>query len=218
SHAAAPYARAPASFPTRRSSDLPAVLAVFAGLFVLLAAAMFGLYELQLPAWLRDRLNNMSQQQQGGTLWGAGLMGVLSAILVGPCMTAPLAGALLYIVESGNLWLGGLTLFALWLGMGAALVLAMTIGAGFLPKPGGWMDSVKAVFGFMLLGLAIWFMQRVLPGEVVLALSGLLGVAMAFALWHSAREAQFTRPVAPVLKALALSVGLWATLMVVGGA
>lgn len=196
----------------------PAVLAVFAGLFVLLAAAMFGLYELQLPAWLRDRLNNMSQQQQGGTLWGAGLMGVLSAILVGPCMTAPLAGALLYIAESGNLWLGGLTLFALGLGMGAPLVLAMTIGAGFLPKPGGWMDSVKAVFGFMLLGLAIWFMQRVLPGEVVLALSGLLGVAMAFALWHSAREAQFTRPVAPVLKALALSVGLWATLMVVGGA
>src|SRR5699024_1698187 len=101
----------------------PAGVGMFGGLFWIVAAAMFGLYELQLPAWLRDRLNNMSQQQQGGTLWGAGLMGVLSAILVGPCMTAPLAGALLYIAESGNLWLGGLTLFALGLGMGAPLVL-----------------------------------------------------------------------------------------------
>src|SRR5699024_12228027 len=124
----------------------------------------------------------MSQQQQGGTLWGAGLMGVLSAILVGPCMTAPLAGALLYIAESGNLWLGGLTLFALGLGMGAPLVLAMTIGAGFLPEPGGWMDSVKAVFGFMLLGLAIWFMQRMLLRELVLALSVSLAVSMALSL------------------------------------
>lgn len=197
----------------------PAVLGVFAVLFVLLAAAMFGLYELQLPVWLRDRLNNMSQQQQGGTLWGAGLMGVLSAVLVGPCMTAPLAGALLYIAESGNLWLGGLTLFALGLGMGAPLVLAMTVGAGFLPKPGGWMDSVKAVFGFMLLGLAIWFIQRVVPGYIVLSLSGLLGVAMAYGLWHMARnEANTGRPIASVLTGLALCVGLWSTLMVVGGA
>lgn len=197
----------------------PAVLAVFAGVFVLLAAAMFGLYELQLPAWLRDCLNNMSQKQQGGTLWGAALMGVLSAILVGPCMTAPLAGALLYIAESGNVWFGGVTLFALGLGMGAPLVLAMTLGAGFLPKPGGWMNGVKVVFGFMLLGLAIWFVQRVVPGYVVLALSGLLGIAMAYTLWHSSRsEGLAQHPAAAVLRATALCLGVWSTLMVVGGA
>lgn len=197
----------------------PVVILVFAGVFVLLAAAMFGLYELQLPAWLRDRLHTVSEKQRGGTLVGAGLMGILSAVLVGPCMTAPLAGALLYIAESGNLWFGGLTLFALGLGMGAPLVLAMTVGAGFLPKPGGWMNGVKAVFGFMLLGLAIWFVQRIAPGAVVLALSGLLGISMAYALWRlSMGEKNSGQPWGYVLQALALCVGVWALLMTLGGA
>lgn len=197
----------------------PAVLYSFAAVFVLLAAAMFGLYELQLPAWLRDRLNAVSQKQRGGTLVGAALMGVLSAILVGPCMTAPLAGALLYIAESGDLWFGGTALFALGLGMGAPLILAMTVGAGFLPKPGAWMDGVKTVFGFMLLGLAIWFLERVLPGATVLALSGLLGLAVAYALWQLGHEAQRgTSPVGHVARATALGVGLWSVLMVLGGA
>lgn len=194
----------------------PAVLLTFAGIFILLAAAMFGLYELQLPAWLRDRLNAVSEKQRGGTLVGAGLMGVLSAVLVGPCMTAPLAGALLYIAESGNLWFGGLTLFALGLGMGAPLVLAMTVGASFLPKPGGWMDGVKAVFGFMLLGLAIWFVQRIVPGSVVLALSGLLGVAAAYALWRLGQGSKSAW--SQVSQGTALVVGLWAVLMALGGA
>jgi len=197
----------------------PAVILVFAGIFVLLAAAMFGLYELQLPTWLRDRLHTVSENQRGGTLVGAGLMGILSAVLVGPCMTAPLAGALLYIAESGNLWFGGLTLFALGLGMGAPLVLAMTVGAGFLPKPGGWMNGVKAVFGFMLLGLAIWFVQRIASGAVVLALSGLLGISMAYALWRlSISEGTTSQPRGYVLQALALCVGVWALLMTLGGA
>src|SRR5699024_2252923 len=197
----------------------PVVILVFAGVFVLLAAAMFGLYELQLPAWLRDRLHTVSEKQRGGTLVGAGFMGILSAVLVGPCMTAPLAGALLYIAESGNLWFGGLTLFALGLGMGAPLVLAMTVGAGFLPKPGGWMNGVKAVFGFMLLGLAIWFVQRIAPSAVVLALSGLLGISMAYALWRlSMGEKNSGQPWGYVLQALALCVGVWALLMTLGGA
>src|SRR5699024_4440871 len=127
--------------------------------------------------------------------------------------------ALLYIAESGNVWFGGVTLFALGLGMGAPLVLAMTLGAGFLPKPGGWMNGVKVVFGFMLLGLAIWFVQRVVPGYVVLALSGLLGIAMAYTLWHSSRsEGLAQHPAAAVLRATALCLGVWSTLMVVGGA
>lgn len=197
----------------------PAVIGVFAVLFVLLAAAMFGLYELQLPAWLRDRLNTISEKQRGGTLVGAGLMGILSAVLVGPCMTAPLAGALLYIAESGNVWFGGLTLFALGLGMGAPLVLAMTVSAGLLPKPGAWMNGVKAVFGFMLLGLAIWFVQRIVPGSVVLALSGLLGVSVAYALWRlSLGDKTLGQPLGNVLQASALCLGLWALLMTIGGA
>lgn len=197
----------------------PAVLIVFSILFVVLAAAMFGLYELQLPSWLRDRLNNVSEKQKGGTLVGAGLMGVLSAVLVGPCMTAPLAGALLYIAESGNLWFGGLTLFALGLGMGAPLVLAMTVGAGLLPKPGGWMDGVKVVFGFLLLGLAIWFAQRIIPGAVVLILSGALTLAVAVTLWRAGKNENLAmHPLANILQTIAIVVGFWAALMMVGGA
>src|SRR5699024_8665630 len=117
------------------------------------------------------------------------------------------------------LWFGGLTLFALGLGMGAPLVLAMTVGAGFLPKPGGWMNGVKAVFGFMLLGLAIWFVQRIAPGAVVLALSGLLGISMAYALWRlSLGERSADQPWSYVLQALAMCVGVWALLMTLGGA
>jgi thiol:disulfide interchange protein len=119
----------------------PWILGSFAALFVLLALPMFGFFELQLPAFLRDRLDNVSRQQSGGSLVGAGILGALSGLLVGPCMTAPLAGALLYIAQSGNALHGGLILFAMGIGIGIPLLLLVTVGNRFLPKPGTWMNA-----------------------------------------------------------------------------
>ncbi len=155
----------------------PAVLGAFAAIFVALALAMFGLFELQLPGALRDRLSQASANQRGGHIAGAATMGVISAVLVGPCMTAPLAGALLYIAQSGNVVLGGSALLALGLGMGVPLLVVGSLGAQFVPRPGPWMNAVKTVFGFVLLATALWMIDRVAPAPVILALSGVLAIA-----------------------------------------
>lgn len=197
----------------------PWVLGAFALVFVALALAMFGVYELQLPAGLRDRLNHASNRQHGGSLGGAAIMGVLSALLVGPCMTAPLAGALLYIADSSDVVLGGSALFALGLGMGAPLVLAGTVGARLLPKPGTWMTGVKVAFGFVLLGTAIWFVERVVPGNITLALWGALLVAIGVTLYQLAVHATAPMRPAPMISRVAgLLLGLWGGLLVVGAA
>ncbi len=148
----------------------PLVLVGFAIVFVLLAISMFGFYELQLPSFLRDRLDALSRRQKGGRLFGVFLMGILSALVVSPCVSAPLAGTLVYISSTGNALLGGLALLALGLGMGAPLVLMGTTGGRLLPRAGNWMLAVKAVFGVGLLAVAIWLVARVLPGPVTLAL------------------------------------------------
>ena len=171
----------------------PWVLVVFAVLFVALALAMFGLYELQLPSGLRNRLNNLNQKQQGGQWFSVFIMGVLSALVVSPCVSAPLAGALVYLSTTGDAWLGGSALLALGLGMGAPLIVLGTSGASFLPKAGGWMDQVKAFFGVLLLGVAIWLLSRFLPGQMSLLLWALLalmyGVVLgAFEAAASARQ------------------------------
>lgn len=157
----------------------PWVLGAFSGVFVLLALSLFGVYELQMPAAIRNRLDMASRNRKGGTLGGAAGMGVLSALLVSPCMTAPLAGALLYIAQTGNAWIGGSALLSLGLGMGVPLLLVGVFGASLLPRPGPWMNAVKAFFGFVMLGMGIYLLQRVLSGPVTLALWGLLGLAIA---------------------------------------
>ncbi|ASP38905.1 thiol:disulfide interchange protein [Bacterioplanes sanyensis] len=154
----------------------PWVLAVFAALFVALALAMFGLYELQLPSGIRNRLNEMNQKQQGGHWLSVFIMGVLSALVVSPCVSAPLAGALVYLSTTGDAWLGGSALLALGLGMGAPLIVLGTTGASILPKAGGWMDQIKVFFGILLLGVAIWLLSRVIPAEVALLLWALLAL------------------------------------------
>jgi len=152
----------------------PWVLGTFAAIFVALALAMFGFYNLQLPASWQARLTEVSNRQSGGSLLGAGIMGFLSAIIVGPCVTAPLIGILIFISQTGDAVLGGSVLFALSIGMGVPL-LAIGVGLGhWLPRAGGWMDSVKAVFGVLLLALAIWMLERVVPGGVTMLLWGLL--------------------------------------------
>jgi len=155
------------------------VLAPFALFFVLFALAMFGLFEIKLPQALSSRLDNVANRTKGGSLLGAAVLGVLSSLLVSPCVSAPLAGALLYISASGDALGGALKLFALGLGMGAPLLLVATGGAAWLPKSGPWLNTVKNAIGVLLLGLAIGLLSRVLPGPVTLLLIGLLAAGVA---------------------------------------
>lgn len=155
------------------------VLVPFAGFFVLFALAMFGLFEIKLPHALGNRLEKVANHTRGGSLLGAAVLGVLSSLLVSPCVSAPLAGALLYISASGDAVGGALKLFALGLGMGAPLLLVATGGAAWLPKSGPWMNSVKNAIGVLLLGLAIGLLSRVLPGPLTLLLVGLLAAGVA---------------------------------------
>ncbi len=155
----------------------PLVLSSFAALFVVLSLAMFGFYELQLPASVQTRLNAMSNRAEGGTLIGAAIMGALSALVVGPCVAPALMGALIYIGQTGDAVLGGAALFAMAIGMGIPLMVWGTSAGSLLPRAGGWMVAVKAVFGIGLLALAIWMLERVLPGGVIMLLWGSLMIA-----------------------------------------
>lgn len=155
----------------------PWIIGSFAGLFVLLAFSMFGFYDLQMPSSIQSRLAEISNRQQGGSFIGAGIMGVLSALIVGPCVTAPLIGALVYIAQTRDALLGGLSLFTLGLGMGLPLLMIGTSASSLLPRAGAWMDTTKAIFGIMMLGLAIWMLNRVVPPEVTMALTGTLLVS-----------------------------------------
>jgi thiol:disulfide interchange protein DsbD len=156
----------------------PPVLIGFAVLFLVLSLAMFGVYELQLPSGLRNRLNNISQKQNGGNAVSVFIIGVLSALVVSPCVSAPLAGALAYLSTTGDAFSGALALLALGFGMGTPLIVLGTTGATVLPKAGAWMNRIKYLFGFMLVGVAIWLVSRLLPGPLVLALWGALAVAV----------------------------------------
>ena len=189
----------------------PWLLGTLAALFVLLALPMFGVFELQLPAWLRDRLERAGHGTRGGNLYGAALLGALSGLLMGPCMTAPLAGALLYIAQSGNAVHGALVLFSLGLGMGLPLLLLVTLGNRYLPRPGAWMNLVKGLFGFVFLAMALYTLRTVLEPSLWLGLAGALLIALAWAAWpvlHGLRP----------IRALPLLLGFWGSLLVIGAA
>ncbi|GLC97753.1 thiol:disulfide interchange protein DsbD [Cupriavidus sp. TA19] len=159
----------------------PWVLGLFAALMVALALSMFGLYELQLPQRWQTRLTESSNRRQGGQVAGAAAMGAISALIVGPCVTAPLAGALAYIAQTRDAVIGGAALFAMAIGMGVPLVL-VGVGAGnLLPRAGRWMEVTKRFFGFLLLGVALWMLGPVLPAwATMLLLAVLLLVAAVF--------------------------------------
>jgi thiol:disulfide interchange protein DsbD len=157
----------------------PWVLGSFAAVFVLLSLSMFGFYELQLPTALQSKLADTSNRLHGGHLSGVFIMGALSAIIMGPCVAAPLAGALLYISRTHDAVLGGVALFTLALGMGAPLLLIGTSAGVLLPKAGAWMDAIKRFFGVMLLALAIWIVQPLLSMGVQMLLWALLLILTA---------------------------------------
>lgn len=155
----------------------PWILGFFIAIFIALALSMFGFFELQLPAKFQTRLTEASNQQKGGSLTGVAIMGFLSALIVGPCVAPPLAAALIVIGASGSAMLGGAALFALSMGMGLPLILFGVSAGKLVPKAGPWMDSIKAVFGIGLLALAIWMLERIVQGPVILLLWGVLAIA-----------------------------------------
>lgn len=157
----------------------PWILVPFALFFVAFALAMFGLFELRVPQAMGYRLERIAGNAKGGSFVGAALLGTVSSLLVSPCVSAPLAGALLYISASGDALGGGLKLFALGLGMGTPLILFAIGGGALLPKSGPWMVTVRNVFGVLLLAVAVWMLERVLPGPLALALWGLLAAGTA---------------------------------------
>ena len=146
----------------------PWIVSGFALVFVLLALSMFGFYDLRIPVSWQARLTALSQRQRAGTYAGVGVMGALSALIVGPCVAAPLAGVLIYIGRTGDPVLGGLALFALGMGMGVPLIVAGVSAGKLLPKAGAWMNAVQAVFGVMLLAVAIYLLERIVPESVAL--------------------------------------------------
>ncbi|WP_256898957.1 protein-disulfide reductase DsbD [Pseudomonas syringae] len=182
------------------------VLVPFSAFFVIFAVAMFGAFELRLPQSISSRLDRIAGKTEGGSLWGAAVLGVVSSLLVSPCVSAPLAGALLYISASGDAIGGGLKLFALGLGMGAPLLLIATGGATWLPKSGPWLVTVKNAIGVLLLGLAIGLLSRVLPGQITLLLVGLLSAGVALFLGALEFTEKTTRQKLAQLLGLALLV------------
>ncbi len=157
----------------------PWVLGSFSAVFVILALSMFGFYELQMPRVIQNKLANLSNKQRGGSYVGVAIMGLLSALIVGPCIAAPLAGALIYIGQTGDAVLGAAALFSLSMGMGAPLLLVGTSAGKLMPKAGPWMNTIKAIFGVMLIGIAIWMLERIIPAAAGMALWGILLVVCA---------------------------------------
>ncbi|ASJ71408.1 Thiol:disulfide interchange protein DsbD [Granulosicoccus antarcticus IMCC3135] len=154
----------------------PWVLSLIAVLFVALSLSMFGFFELQMPASIQAKLTQWSNKQGGGQVTGVAAMGFISTLIVGPCVTAPLAGALIYIAKTGDAVIGGAALFALGLGMGAPLLLIGTSAGRLLPRTGNWMNATKHVFGILLLGMAVYMISRFLPVQITMALYGILAI------------------------------------------
>ncbi|TAN52729.1 MAG: protein-disulfide reductase DsbD [Methylococcaceae bacterium] len=152
----------------------PWVLVLFALLFVALALSMFGFYELQMPNALQTRLDHLSRRQKSGSITGVAVMGFLSTLIVGPCVAAPLAGALIYIGQTGDALLGGVALFSMGFGAGLPLLAIGTSAGKLLPRAGHWMHATKAVFGVGLLAVAVWLLERVLPSALSMTAWALL--------------------------------------------
>jgi thiol:disulfide interchange protein DsbD len=195
----------------------PLVLSGFALMLVVLSLSMFGVYELQLPSALTERLAGASQRLKGGNVAGVFAMGGLSALIVSPCVAAPLAGALVYLSHTRDVWLGGAALFALAMGMSVPLLLVGASAGALLPKAGPWMDGVKRFFGLLLLAVAMWLVQPVLPSAAVLLGWGVLLALSAALLWPRA-DARRHASTAVLRGAAAGVLAVLAVLQLVGAA
>ncbi|MFA6163989.1 MAG: protein-disulfide reductase DsbD [Methylobacter sp.] len=152
----------------------PWIIGLFSAIFVILSLSMFGFYHLEMPKSLQAKLHNSSERHRDGSLWGAAIMGALSSLIVGPCVAAPLAGALIYIGQTGDAILGGSALFMMGLGMGVPLLLLGASAGKLLPKAGDWLNSTKVVFGVIMLAVAVWMLSRILPATIIMMLWAML--------------------------------------------
>jgi thiol:disulfide interchange protein DsbD len=196
----------------------PWIIVVFALLFVALSLAMFGLYELQLPASLQTRLSSVSGRQRAGTLPGTFVMGALSALVVTACVAPPLVAALAVIGQTGDVLRGALALFALSFGMGAPLLLVGVAGGKLLPRAGPWMNTVKALFGVMFLGVAVWMLERILPPPLTLALWALLAFVAGYYFGGFGRREDRPSPGLRVARGAGLFAMAYGLVMLVGAA
>ena len=195
----------------------PAVLITFGVLLAVLSLSMFGLYELQLPAAWRDRLNAHHSSLSGGQVGGVFAMGVLSALIVSPCVSAPLAGVLLFISQTHDAVIGGLALFTIAAGMCVPLLLVGASAGELLPRSGAWMNRVKLVFGLMLLAVAIYLVQPTMPASVSMTMWGLLLVVGGTAM--GAFESPLPGPhlgVSRLFRGIALILALFGALQFIG--
>ncbi|WP_224786288.1 protein-disulfide reductase DsbD [Pandoraea fibrosis] len=196
----------------------PWVLALFALLMVILSLSMFGMYEIQLPSGWRARIDDAARKQKSGQWIGAAMMGVLSGLIVSPCVTAPLAAALAFIAKTGDAVFGGATLFALSLGMGLPLVILAGGGGALLPRAGAWMDGVKRFFGFLLLGVALWIIRPLLPTPVLLLGAGVLLLVAATFMRVFDTLPEGVSGMRRLLKGLGVAVALLGAVALVGAA
>ncbi len=194
----------------------PWVIGLFSGIFVLLSLSMFGFYNLELPKFLQAKLHNSGDKHRDGSYLGAGIMGSLSSLIVGPCVAAPLAGALIYIGQTGDAILGGTALFMLGLGMGIPLLIVGASAGKLLPKAGQWLNSTKAVFGVLMLAVSIWMLERILATTLILCM-------WAFLLIISAIYLRATEPLpencsgwSKLWKGLGLIMLVYGILMLIG--
>jgi thiol:disulfide interchange protein DsbD len=196
----------------------PWVIGSFSALFVLFALSMFGLFELQLPHFMQNRLHQIGQKQQGGTLVGVAIMGLLSGLIVGPCLAPPLAGALIFIGQHGDPILGGVALFSLSMGMGLPLLAIGTSGGSLLPKAGLWMDTIKAIFGVFMLALAIWMLERIIPGWIAMWLWASLFIVVAIFIGAFTSIQNDATGWQKLCKGLGLLLFIYGTTLFIGGA
>ncbi|KRA61960.1 protein-disulfide reductase DsbD [Rhizobium sp. Root651] len=193
----------------------PAATLIVAAIFVALALSSFGLFELQLPSFLRNRLT--VRRGSGGSLASSAALGFSSALVIGPCVTAPLAGALLYIAQTGDVVLGATALFALGVGKGIPLILMGTFGSGLLPRAGQWMERVRQVFGFLFFATAVWLVDRLLPAGTGLLLWSVLAITFAVFIGAFDQMRPEVGGAARLAKSAGILVGLYGVILGIGG-
>jgi thiol:disulfide interchange protein DsbD len=194
----------------------PWVIVAFAAIFVALAFSMFGFYEIQLPKSLQNFANRKSDESKGTGIVGVAIMGALSALIVGPCVAPPLAAALIFIGQTGDIVLGGLSLFLLGLGMGAPLLLIGAGGGKFMPKPGGWMTKVSYVFGVVMLGIAIMFLSRIIPDIATMLLWAALFIGSAVFMGVFTRLSSDASSISKLIKTVAFFFLIYGVVLLVG--
>jgi thioredoxin:protein disulfide reductase len=196
----------------------PWIIIAFAALFVVLALAMFGLFDLKIPSALETRLANVSGRQKAGSFVGTAVMGALSALVVTACVAPPMVAALAVIGQTGDVLRGALALFVMAIGMGTPLLFVGIAGGRFLPHAGPWMTTIKALFGVLFLGVAVWMLERILPGALTLALWALLVIVGGYYFGGFGRTSAGAAAPRLLARGLGLAAIVWGTIMMIGAA